>query len=79
MTKEEKLNALANAYRTATNREYCESMANRLAAGGGDAETDRWQKNSDNQYAIDRYYDWLKEQNEWNGITPIFQTGGKYG
>lgn len=64
MTKEEKLRALANASWAARNNGYCEAMANRLAAGQGDDETDRWQKNCDNQYAIERYYDWLKEQKD---------------
>ncbi len=64
MTKEEKLSALANAGWTARNSGYCDAMANRLAAGQGDDETDRWQKNCDNQYAIERYYDWLKEQKD---------------
>ena len=64
MTKEEKLGALAKAGWTARNNGYCDAMANRLAAGQGDDETDRWQKNCDNQYAIERYYDWLKEQKD---------------
>lgn len=62
MTKAEKLNALAGADWTVHNSGYCDSMANRLMAGQSDSETDRWQKNCDNQYAIERYYDWLKEQ-----------------
>ena len=64
MTKEEKLSALAGAGWTARSSGYCDAMANRLAAGRGDDETDRWQKNCDNQYAIERYYDWLNEQND---------------
>lgn len=62
MTKEEKLKALAAAHWTANNSGYCDAMANRLAAGREDSETDRWQKNSENKYAIDRYYDWLAKQ-----------------
>ena len=62
MTKQEKLSALASAAWMARNSGYCDAMANRLAAGQADDETDRWQKNCDNQYAIERYYDWLKEQ-----------------
>ena len=64
MTKEEKLAALANASRTTRNSGYCDAMASRLAAGRGDGETDRWQRNCDNRYAIDRYYEWLKEQKD---------------
>jgi len=64
MTLEEKLTALEKAFWTARNSGYSEAMANRLAAGQGNDETDRWQKNCDNQYAIERYYDWLKEQKD---------------
>lgn len=64
MTKEEKLKALSDAYWEATHSGYCDAMASRLASGQGDSETDLWEKNCSNKCAIDRYYDWLKEQKE---------------
>ncbi|MGM9648264.1 MAG: hypothetical protein ACI3YH_09050 [Eubacteriales bacterium] len=64
MTKEEKLKALADAYREVTHSGYCDAMAGRLAAGERDSQTDFWVKNRSNKCAIDRYYDWLKEQTE---------------
>jgi hypothetical protein len=64
MTVEEKLKALERAYATANNSGYCDSMAARLEAGLSDSATDRWQRNVDNKYAIDRYYRWLAEQNK---------------
>ena len=64
MTKQEKLNALATAHWTTKNSGYCDSMASRLAAGRGDDETDHWQRNCDNAYAIKRYHHWLSEQED---------------
>ena len=62
MTKEEKLKALSDAYWSAANSGYCDAMANRLMAGQRDSMTDWWEKNCSNQAVIDRYFNWLKEQ-----------------
>ena len=64
MTKEEKLSALGTADWMTSHSGYCDSMASRLAAGQSSAETDHWQKNSSNKYAIRRYREWLMEQPE---------------
>lgn len=64
MSKEQKLNALAQAYNTANNSSYCDSMASLLASGKSNEQTDRWQRNYANKYAIERYYEWLKEQKD---------------
>ena len=61
-SKEEKLKALSDAYWSAANSGYCDSMANRLMAGQRDSMTDWWEKNCSNQAVIDRYFNWLKEQ-----------------
>lgn len=62
MNKEEKLHALDKAHWTVCNSGYCDAMANKIAAGKDDSETKRWQKNCDNIFIIDRYYQWLVEQ-----------------
>lgn len=62
MTIEAKLEILSLAYWTVRNSGYCESMANKLSSGNADSQTQRWQKNCSNIYAIERYYDWLKEK-----------------
>ena len=64
MTKEEKLSALEKAFWTTESLGYREAMAGKLSAGERDAQTERWEKNCDNKYAIERYYDWLKAQND---------------
>ena len=61
MTKEQKLKALGDAFWQAHNSGYCDAMANRLMAGQEDAQTRQWEKNCRNKYAIDRLYDWIKE------------------
>ena len=62
MNKEEKLQALDKAHWTVCNSGYCDAMASKIAAGKDDSETKRWQKNCDNIFIIDRYYQWLVEQ-----------------
>ena len=64
MTLEEKLTALERAFWTTESLGYREAMAGKLSAGERDAQTERWEKNCDNKYAIERYYDWLKAQND---------------
>ena len=64
MTREEKLTALEKAFMTTRSSGYGEAMAGRLSAGVSDAQTERWEKNCDNKYRIERYYDWLKAQND---------------
>ena len=61
MTAEEKLKALADALWEATNANYGDAMANKLASGIEDAQTAHWEQSCKNRGAIGRLYEYYKE------------------
>ena len=61
MTVEEKRKALADALWEATNANYGDAMANKLASGIEDAQTAHWEQSCKNRSAISRLYKFYKE------------------